>query len=624
MRALTVDAVDRTDVVRLPGTTLVSAAYNGEPGTGSVTVDDEAAALTFPALKIVRWTEDASGATKHLYRGRLIRKALSRGGFVADDSRQYLLDVSDSNWDLHRLRVHQWVRPEETGRARVVALGAYILNGSSSTVTNARKRPSTVIDVTTYVPNTNTITMPARTYDATDPWSVIDDCARAEGKRFFVFINDAGAMFLWYDDPISTSYASTLSITDVAPDLVTEFPPAPDGSPGEEDGAELLSGAGLVDSTGTAYNEFRSGIETAHDVAEETIYDDGAGLVDATNRLTALLDDRELEELRYSCAVQLPDDKAHLIKAGMTISFRWAAAGVTSPVTLRVARCAPELIEPDLYLLHLELGFPKKIAGRIQDHGRGVIVGSQNGPCVPHCNETFTRTVASGLGMSEFCPVWQQDTITADPMVVSVGGGEARFEADPGNSAQAYHWVDVWQGATLPVEVLWTGLRIKWTDNSDTLDVVLQMDGQPDPPGSTFWCYVGFDPDVDDLGVNVQTSEGGADSAVFGTFPSQDVTLNVRVRLEASAVRTRIWQTGFSEPSAWLLVDAVTDESPINGQLHSLGLYLSDIKDEGAGDESLVQLDGIAITAGCNAAAGLQESIAQASSFVSASKWSLE
>jgi hypothetical protein len=373
-QVITIDGVNRASVIRYPGSTFDSGAWNGEAGTGSLLLEDEAAALDFPGLKIVRMTEDASGSTKHLYRGRVMTKEFARGSFRADDSHQKVVNLSDSNWDLRRLRVHQWSRPAESGRARVVALAAYILNGSSSTVTNATKRNTTVIDASTYVPNTNLVTMDARVYDSTDPYAVIEECARAEGKTFFVFVDaTTGNMMLFYDLGTSTAIASTVSITDEDPDGETTFAPAEDGSPGAEDPTELLSGAGMVYGEQTTITEARPAIASAHDVAEDTIYDSGAGS-DAATRLSNFLDVREEEELRYSCSIEVRDDQAHLIQAGQTISFRWAAANALTPTIQRIVRCAPEKIEPDRYRLHLELSFPEKVRPRIQNHGQGTVL----------------------------------------------------------------------------------------------------------------------------------------------------------------------------------------------------------------------------------------------------------
>lgn len=558
---LTVDGVDRSDLTRIPGLSLGASAFRGELGSGDFLVDDAAAALAFPALKVVRLIEDASGSDKHLFRGRVVNKGFSRGGFVADDARQFRITCNDSNWDLRRLRVHQWSRPAETGRARVVALGAYILNGASSTVTNANYRATTVIDVTTWVPNTNTQTMDARVYDSMDPFQVIDDCARAEGKTYFVFIDDDGDMFLWFDLPTSTSYASTLSITDDDPDLVTEFPPVDDGQPGEEDGMEILSGGALVPAGGvlSIVAESRPAIVTAHDVAEETMYDSGADS-DAATRLGFFLDEREDEERRYACAVELPDTKAHLIKAGMTISFRWAAAGVTVPVILRVTRCVPEKIEPDLYLLHLEIGFPEKLFARIPNIGRGTITAGQVGTyCSSTCLDEFDRVVGDGFGRSSiFCRTWQ----SSEDGLHSADGDKAIQERVATNTMPT-DWIEIteWSGANLEFLALCSiasagGSRAfniyQAADPLILLSSGPQTDGDANHP-SFRWEFSFFG--GTNLGLKVSASSNGVvvnvGSVDTGIAISDGTPFWLRCRLEFDSIRLRGWLDGSAEPGTW-------------------------------------------------------------------------
>lgn len=397
-RQLTVNATDRLSVIQQGSIRLGAAAHLGQTGDGGWDLDDDAAALLFPGLKVARLTDDASGATKHIWRGRIWVKDLSRGDHVLADARQYGVNVVDSNWDLTKLRVHGWVRPAETDYARVQALRAYILNGSSSTVTNARKRASTVIGATTYVPNTNTVNMPARTYDAMDPWGVLDDCSRAAGKTYFVIVNDDGTLDLFYDLPTSTAYASTLSITDSSPDLSTSFPPIHEDSAGTQDPSELLSGVGLVIADGSVVTGFDSAVEAANDVAEATVYDQGAtSTALGTARVAVIKAQRGVEEARYRCSILLTPAQAHLMKAGMTLPYRDAAAGVTSPITVRASRVDHEIASPGMYLVHLELNFPEKIAARLADVGRPIIPRPVTGAAITDFQLTIQLRAGSDL-----------------------------------------------------------------------------------------------------------------------------------------------------------------------------------------------------------------------------------
>ena len=90
-----VAGTDRIAVTRQLSITLASQAYRGEAGDGSFLVDDEAAALTFPSLKVVEMTEDASGGEKFLYRGRVMSKALDGEPYVTGNSRMYAISTSE-------------------------------------------------------------------------------------------------------------------------------------------------------------------------------------------------------------------------------------------------------------------------------------------------------------------------------------------------------------------------------------------------------------------------------------------------------------------------------------------------------------------------------------------------
>lgn len=226
-------------------------------------------------------------------------------------------------------------------------------------------------------------------------------------------------------------------------------------------------------------------------------------------------------------------------------------------------------------------------------------------PCVGEgsCEETFTRSESGTLGTSEFGEDWQHDLLTADPVQIEVDGAKAIFSAADGDTGQSWEWVDVWAGATLPVEVLWTDVRFRWTDDTDNTTMILAMDSEPDPQASEFFCWLGFDVSGDQLDSALTTSEGG-DSTTIGTFAGQDVLLNCRIRLETGAVRARIWETVDVEPGTWTIEDAVSDESPIDGQLVSIGGFIGGVSNLGGGNESFIEWGAIEITEGCTPAGG--------------------
>lgn len=372
--------VDRTSVVRRDNLRFAAQAHAGQGTDSGFDLDDDAVAVSLAGLKVATLEEDASGTWKVLARSRIMRPGTRRGDWPMGDARQFQVGIVDSNWDLRRLRVQDWPRVVETDVARVQALGAYILAGAGSTVTNARKRATTTIDVTTYVPNTNTVSMPAKTYTSIDPWGVIDDCARASGKAWFVYVDDAGALKLFYDLPTSLALASTLAITDSAPDYVTSFPPLFEETGADVDFNEFLTGGAFEYGSGAVATTFDAAVEADHDVAEDSLYDSAADATDAAQRLGELIAERKVPEQRIRTTIEVPPAKAHLVKAGMMISFRSAACAVLTPTNLRVVRAehAPPPGHVDgPYRIPLELGYPERLAPRLADRDRVQVVARE-------------------------------------------------------------------------------------------------------------------------------------------------------------------------------------------------------------------------------------------------------
>lgn len=179
---------------------------------------------------LVRWTEDAPGCEYWLAQGRMSSTDVGRGVQVSDDNLEVVTTVDDCNMDMRGLSfTEDWVRPEETDTDRLYALQAYTLNGVSSTRPNAdgsiTYRPSTIVVVADshLCPDTNTVTMPAKTYPAgTEPAEVVDDCSSTAGKIYGVVIHhgpapgDSGVIAHWtFDDPTLSGAGPEYTATDV-------------------------------------------------------------------------------------------------------------------------------------------------------------------------------------------------------------------------------------------------------------------------------------------------------------------------------------------------------------------------------------------------------------------------
>jgi hypothetical protein len=174
---------------------------DGEASQGTFKVTDPAAEIAradfefnLPAHKLVTWTEDAPGSEIWLSRGRASEYEGGRGVVLADNEVEYDVTVDDCNIELRgQAFTEPWVRGSETDVARLIALQAYTLNGASSTATKHRDTCEVTVSSTHLTPNTNTVSMPAKTYAVgTQPVEVVVDCADTAGKRFGVVIHHTG------------------------------------------------------------------------------------------------------------------------------------------------------------------------------------------------------------------------------------------------------------------------------------------------------------------------------------------------------------------------------------------------------------------------------------------------
>jgi hypothetical protein len=338
----------RRDSIRVGG-----RAFNGESASCGFDVDDDSAAKSWPPHRVVRVIEDATSPDTTLGWCRIETDSSGRLGRFDGDARRFDVNLSDRNADVRGIVVTSWSRPAETDVARFRALVADWFDGSY--------RAST--DLTdTYVRNANTVTLPAKKYDAVQAADIAQEIADAAGKIWFITVD--GEAFL--DIETSTAYAAAISITDAGTDnQTTIFAPGFDGDAADRDKTEVLSGGvAPYGSSGHKVSERRSTKEAAGDRWEEVLSVDASTSADATSQLGKLLDSRQLEDLTVRCFLDLRADQVDVIKYGQTLSFRGAAAATTSATTLRIAELTWEEIGKDLYRAHLELARPTKLGGR--------------------------------------------------------------------------------------------------------------------------------------------------------------------------------------------------------------------------------------------------------------------
>jgi hypothetical protein len=532
---------------------------------------DDAGNRTLPGRRPIRVIETATSPDTTLFYGRVSTKGLGRGVLVTDDSKQFGVSLDDRNADLRGIVVDGWVRGAETDVVRVKALIRAYLSGTGSL--SSRARASTDL-ADTYVAASPTVSLPAQTYTDTSPAGVLSDICAATGKECFVTVDGE----LFYDVPTSTAYASTYSITDDFPNTTDELLPIWDGDAATEDPSELLSGARAKYGTGGGVvSDSRSAVEDAFDKWEDTVFLQTTSAAKAALELDTLLDNQGIEEKSRRCAVMVPVDQVDRIKWGQTISFRAAASGDLTPVTLRISYLLWEVpVVPEApYIAHLELSKPKKVVPRIKKGTNpGTIPGSQSGdPWNGGCSVLSLGTYTGTLGISDFSglPVWRQGyaapwrTPVAPGLTdqsVAASNGMAtltRVLVDPSTVSNPVAWI-ILDLSTRPLE-LYYETRVSTPFPTD------------DPEGSIGSMLTLMDADHATSGneVNIliewvpatQTLEYHVDDTLPFNIPyTDDLTalygvtegawIAVRVRWDGGTMRVNVWPVGFSEPAGWM------------------------------------------------------------------------
>lgn len=189
-------------------------AFKGESTVSIIPVRDEQGetgspaslpmGLTFVSLSNgsrIEWLDGPDGDEVRLFRGRIGPKDYTRGRQKADRAREVVINAQDTNQDLHKIIVDDWVRGEESDVTRVTALVTTYLQGTPRASTNI---------ATTYISSDGPVTLPAKTYDGTSPAEILNEIASFANKLFFVTIDDE----LFYDSYESTAYLAGLRISD--------------------------------------------------------------------------------------------------------------------------------------------------------------------------------------------------------------------------------------------------------------------------------------------------------------------------------------------------------------------------------------------------------------------------
>lgn len=363
-RTVRIDGVSVASKIRLDTLTMTMCANRGEIGIGGFDFDDPASASDVAAWKDFTVNESDESEPR-MYTGytgvRTIRRADS---MQVGTDRRFGVEIVDLNclFDESIIKSKDGQRDSETDYARITWLASHV---SLTSYTNV------VIN-----PNSNKVTMEATDYRGKHPRDVLDDCAEASGKTYFLLYDVTNLYTLFYDLSSSTSLTSTFRISDDPADQdgFTKYPIAPQRV---LDPSNVYSGLQLNFEGGDVYLTDAS-VATAFKKREAEVQDSGTHTFDgATARAQQFLDVSGYETETLSCSVLLDSTESNRFPAGYRFQVKFKGLGRTTFTYQRISRCtlvpAPgrDGVAVDKYIAHLEFT-PKIKSTRLS--GRGVPV----------------------------------------------------------------------------------------------------------------------------------------------------------------------------------------------------------------------------------------------------------
>lgn len=321
----TIDGVDVSDKVRLDGYRLVMAADQGKVGAGRLFIDDTSGSGSYaPITK--EWSVVESTATPTTIAGGFVaERGIDRGPLTVATQRQFGPILEDWNTVLtdRVLKGPASNRPAETDRQRVMwLLGQGVLG---------------MLDGAGQVPNTNTVDMPKTDYWGKTPLDVLDDCAEASGKNFYVYYEAGTGWVLFYDrNNTDSAFTSGLQISDDSTDIDNSTVFGASNIKYEEDPERIYSGL-LVKYDGGQVWAVDETTETTYRRLQRTVIKENFKKA-ATAQAWA---DRQLAKLneptkRLTLTVSVPASALGDLRPGLRIEVKLRSRGITAFTYFRI------------------------------------------------------------------------------------------------------------------------------------------------------------------------------------------------------------------------------------------------------------------------------------------------
>lgn len=370
---------------QLGGLNLQFVAFDGEVGIGQVPVPDPLAAISVYDGRALRVDEGDTLLTD----GWIVDQDRTRGPMPAATARLHTFSVMDANAVLTGFRVRARSRGAETDYARVIAFAGLDLPDLD----------------TTWVLNTETVTLPAKVYDADGGWTseLIPDLVEFTGKTLFVHdLADGSGRCLHYHN-LTSGHGCGLEIDDTNTDT-----PRPGG--GSSDGltwnpqspqrqrtsVDLWNDVLGVDQLGRTSSATDATSISRHD-ADGLLHQslqrfESNSQADLDIQTSAFLASQRDERDTYTCTIgPLDEDQLALIRVGDIITVTSSVMGLTasnqriSHLTLKPVIGEGGRAAEGYWYADLELGAPVRRRRRIKPRPLIVDIAVPDEPwvCIP-------------------------------------------------------------------------------------------------------------------------------------------------------------------------------------------------------------------------------------------------
>lgn len=347
----------------LDGLTIGTAAWQGEQGTGNVLIPDPTGTAEYYVGQSVQIKDGTDVLIDGFVAGQQRVRGRSTGSRRLDQ-----LTVVDPNALLYGFRARAWVRPAETDRARVLAYKTAFLPAIVST---------------TWVLNTNTVNLPAKTYSTDDLTSeLLHDCNARVDKTLYIVNRE-----LHYHKPMEGP-TCPYSIHDTATPSATVWPPYNPArtKEGGDLRNDIVATNGKLDasaSDATSIGRHDAG-GLKHQATVEVPDATSAELVTIAARMLA-----EAKAERYTYSVRiglLTSAQAVAMVAGQVVTVTSQLLGLSS-ATLRISRLTLEYQHPEGWWADLELDrpirIPRPVGGGLQSFVEPVPSNTVRGRQIP-------------------------------------------------------------------------------------------------------------------------------------------------------------------------------------------------------------------------------------------------